>query len=86
LGSGSAMALPVFGATIRDYKGKDLRRNQWNSLDSNQRELLGCADWREANIGEKLLDLLDKVDDEVRDDEKDGDGSWWNRLFKKKKD
>jgi penicillin-binding protein 1A len=86
LGSGSAMALPVFGATIRDYKGGDLRRNQWNSLDSNQREQLSCADWREANIGEKLLDLLQRVDGETREDEKDGESSWWNKLFKKKKD
>jgi penicillin-binding protein 1A len=86
LGSGSAMALPVFGATIRDYKGGDLRRNQWNSLDSNQREQLNCADWREANIGEKLLDLLQRVDGETKEDEKDGESSWWSKLFKKKKD
>lgn len=89
LGSGSAMALPVFGATIRDYKGTNYRRNDWNGLDSNQRELLACDDWRDANVGEQLIDLLGRVKDGLKNDEGDereeGD-SWWNRVFKKKKD
>ena len=86
LGSGSAMALPVFGATIRDYKGSSYRRNQWLDLDSNQREILACADWREANVGEKLMDLLDRIVEDPDDNEKEGGDSWWNRIFKKKKD
>jgi len=88
LGSGSAMALPVFGATIRDYKGANYRRNDWNELDSRQRELLACNDWRDANVGEQLLDLLGKVKDGLKKDgdEKEQGDSWWNRVFKKKKD
>ncbi len=88
LGSGSAMALPIFGATIRDYPGANYRRNNWNKLDSNQQALLACNDWRDANVGEQLIDLLEKVKDglgQKEDGEEKGD-SWWNRIFKKKKD
>jgi len=86
LGSGSAMALPVFGAAISDYKGGRYRRNKWNTLDSSQRAVLACADWREANIGEKLLDLLDRVEEGLDDKEREKGDSWWKRIFKKKKD
>lgn len=90
LGSGSTMALPIFGAFLQTYEGQ-LKRPQWPELSPQMQERIDCPDFKEGDLFDDLRSLFDKKEGEKvksKDDSKEEDskekGSWFRRLFKKK--
>lgn len=86
LGSGSAMALPVFGGFLKQMETK-LPAAAWPSLDSALVQKMDCPDYRDPNLLDDLQSLFKKKEGEKV--EEDGEGteeskSWWKKIFKKK--
>lgn len=89
LGSGSAMALPVFGAYLQAY-GNQETYAEWPELTEEELAGLDCPDLKDPNLIEQLQLILRSDSDEVKGEEK-GKGQsdttkanrpWWKRIFK----
>lgn len=83
-GSGSTMALPVFG-----YSLKELEKTSpaWPKLDESLVSKLDCPDYREENLLDGIRSLFENEAGEkvkTKEDTAEGGSPWWKRIFKKK--
>jgi penicillin-binding protein 1A len=94
LGSGSAMALPVFGSFMKGIERNARLRRQvvanFSPLSDEQREALECVDFKEGDLLDDFLDLFDKEEGEPVKREKDAEEAeekpnFFQRLFGKKR-
>lgn len=86
LGSGSAMALPVFGGFIKRLETK-LPKAAWPRLDSTLMQKIDCPDYRDPNLLDELNALFEKKEGEKVEEEREGKNespSWWKKIFRKK--
>lgn len=89
-GSGSAMALPIFGRFLSLHEGQ-LKPFTWPSLSEEDQQLLDCPDFKEGNLLDELRDLLrEKPGKAINTEEEESaseaeEESWFKRLFKSKK-
>lgn len=89
LGSGSAMALPVFGAYLQAY-GNQESYAEWPELTEEELAGLDCPDLKDPNLIEQLQLILRSDSDEDKGEEKEKDQPdttkanrpWWKRIFK----
>jgi penicillin-binding protein 1A len=93
LGSGSAMALPVFGSLVKSYENK-LTNADWPDLNEKWLEELDCTTYRDQNLIDRLESIFLREDDENQPLDNDvpqeeGDekkpSSWLKRLLDKVK-
>lgn len=93
LGSGSAMALPIFGILMKDIeRNPALRRKVAASFDvltEDQLAALDCPDFKEGDLLDDFFDLFDKEEgtpvETEKDDEEAEKPNFFQRLFGKKK-
>jgi len=90
LGSGSTMALPIFGAFLQSYEHQ-IKRANWPELSPELQKRIDCPDFKEGDLLDDLRSLFEKKEGEKvksEEDSKEEDGqekgSWLKRLFKKK--
>ena len=89
LGSGSTMALPVFGKLISKMESRITSIN-WPALSESQKEMLACPDYKEESLLDDLRSIFKKKEGKaVKEEEpepikEEKEGSWWGKIFKKK--
>jgi len=87
LGSGSTMALPVFGNYLKAF-GNAQNRPDWPELSEEDLANLDCPDLKDPNLIEKLRILLGSDEDESPAEKEamkrnSQDLPWWKRIFRK---